>query len=91
MYKTLAFGTIFFVMIASIKASCVLQGVCGKTNRHVCFPGNVPTVTISNDVSAYCPQYSEGSEGCCTTEQIEILKNGLKKVGFYFGRYVWQC
>ncbi|KAL5963170.1 NPC intracellular sterol transporter 1-related protein 1 [Taenia solium] len=87
MYKSLIFGIVFLMIIASTTASCVLQGVCGKTTRHVCFPGNVPTVTISSDVNAYCPQFSEGSEGCCTTEQIEMLKNGLKKVGFYFGRH----
>ncbi|KAH9277627.1 Niemann-Pick type C-related protein 1 [Echinococcus granulosus] len=87
MLKGLVFGTIFLMMIASTKASCVLQGVCGKSTQHVCFPGHVSTVKISDEVASYCSKFSEGKEGCCTTEQIELVKKGLKKVGFYFGKH----
>ncbi|VDM32268.1 unnamed protein product [Hydatigera taeniaeformis] len=86
MLKSLLVGTVVLLLIESIKASCVMQGVCGKSTQHVCFPGNVPTVKLTDDVSSYCTQFKEGSDGCCTTEQIEMLSRGLKKVGFYFGR-----
>lgn len=77
---------LFAFFFASTHSKCVVQGVCGKESDLVCKPHSVPTVPISKQVASFCTHFEEGSDGCCTTAQIDMLRKGLGDASYWFGR-----
>nr|CDS33152.1 Niemann Pick C1 protein [Hymenolepis microstoma] len=76
---------IFFTIIASIDAGCVMQGVCGHQRDHVCQNSFAEYFKATKDVNKFCRKFAIGSNVCCTEDQVKMLKAGMRDAQKWFG------